>query len=97
MTFGEMLKDKGINQSDCARQLGVSRQLVSMYIKGIREPGPEIKEKIEKVYGYVFVKKNRVVFDHKEVISALGDKFKGKDRKSWEQGIKDACEFYGGK
>ena len=97
MTFGEMLADKRISQSECARELGISRQLVNMLVKGTREPGAELKAKIEKVYGYVFLKKNRVVFDHKEIIKVLGGKYEGKMEKIWERGVKDACEFYGGK
>ena len=96
MTFGEMLKSKGISQSDCARQLGISRQIVNMYIKGVREPGPEIKDKIKEIYGYEFLKKNRVVFDHNEVIRGVGTELKGRDRDMWEKGIIDACKFYGG-
>lgn len=97
MTFGEMLKDRGISQSDCARILGISRQLVSMFVKGTREPGPELKEKIEEKFGYVFLKKNRVVFDHLEVIDNVGCELKGKEREAWERGVLDACLFYGGK
>lgn len=97
MTFEEMLKDRGLSQSDCARILGISRQLVNMLVKGAREPGPELKEKIKEKLGYEFLKKNRVVFDHNEVIKYVTVAYTGRDKEIWSQGVQAACEFYGGK
>lgn len=43
---------RGINQNKLAGMLGVSRQVVSSYVKGEKTPKPEIFAKISKILNY---------------------------------------------
>lgn len=50
--LAERIKEQGINQAELARQLGVSKQAVSMYVQGKMLP---CEEKLKKVFSVLGV------------------------------------------
>ena len=51
--LGEQLKRNGIKQSWLAEQLGVHKNQVTRWVKGINEPSPKNYKKIIRIIGII--------------------------------------------